>query len=60
MLWLVPLELFEELLTRSQLIEPVLPRAAQLGIHFYCFHDTQLEMLLLEGPDYGHSADEGK
>ena len=37
--------------TQSELIEPVLPQAAQLGIHFYCFHNTQLEMHLLEGPD---------
>ena len=38
-------------LTQSELIEPVLPQAAQLGIHFYYFHNTQLEMHLLEGPD---------
>ena len=37
--------------TQSLLFEPVLPQAAQLGIHFYCFHSTQLEMHLLEGPD---------
>ena len=36
--------------TQSLLIEPVLPQAAKLGIHFYCFHNTQLEMLLLGGP----------
>ena len=33
------------------LIEPVSPQAAHLGFHFYCFHDIQLEMDLLEGPD---------
>ena len=36
--------------TQSELIEPILPLAAQLGIHFF-FHNTQLEMHLLEGPD---------
>ena len=39
------------LFTQSELIELVLPQAAQLGIHFNCFHNTQLEMHLLEGPD---------
>ena len=38
--------------TQSELIEPVTPQAAQLGIHFFnFFHNTQLEMYLLEGPD---------
>ena len=45
---------------QSELIEPVSPQAAQPGIHFYCFHNTQLEMHLLEGPDEGHSTGEGK
>ena len=39
-------------LTQSELIEPVLPHAAQLGNpFFYFFHNAQLEMHLLEGPD---------
>ena len=38
-------------LTQSEVIEPVSPQPAQLGIHFYCYHNTQLEMHLLEGPD---------
>ena len=33
--------------TQSELIEPVLPQAAKLGIHFYFFYKTQLEMHLL-------------
>ena len=37
--------------TKSELIEPVSPQSAQLGIHFYCFHNKQIEMHLLEGPD---------
>ena len=36
--------------TQSELIEPVSPQAAQLGIHYIAF-TTQLEMHLLEGPD---------
>ena len=36
--------------TQSVLIEAVLIRAAQLGIHFYCFHNTQLEIHLIEDP----------
>ena len=38
--------------TQSELIEPISPQAAQLGIHFlilYFFHNTQLEMHLLRG-----------
>ena len=46
--------------TQFDLIEHVLPQAAQPGIHFYCFHNTQLQMLHLEGPDYGHSTGERK
>ena len=42
---------FDDFLTQSELIEPVSPQAALLGIHFYSFHSTQLEMHLLEGPD---------
>ena len=34
-----------------EVIEPVLPQAAQLGIRFYCFCYRLLEMQLLEGPD---------
>ena len=36
----------------SELIEPVSPQAAQLGINFFpiFFHYTQLELHLLEGP----------
>ena len=45
--------------TQTELIEPALSQAAQLGIHFF-FHNTQLEMHLLEGPDKGHSTGEGK
>ena len=45
----------------SKPIEPVLPQAAQLGIHFfYFFHNTLLEMPLLEGPYQGHYTGEGK
>ena len=35
---------------QSELIERISPQAAHLGIHFF-FHNTQLEMQLLEGPD---------
>ena len=45
--------------TQSELIEPDSPQAAQLGIYFF-FHNKQVEMHLLEGPDKGHSAGEGK
>ena len=39
-------------LTQSELIKPLSPQAAQLGVHFvYYFHNTQLEMHLLERPD---------
>ena len=41
-------------------IEPVSRQAAQLGNHFYSFHNTQLEMNLFEGPDQGYSTGEGK
>ena len=37
--------------TQSELIEPVLLQAAQLGIHLYGFHGTQLERHLLEAHD---------
>ena len=38
--------------TQSELIGHILPQAAQLGIHFFnFFHNTQLEMHLLVGPD---------
>ena len=37
-------------LTQSELIEPVLPQAAQLGIHFFkTFYIIFIEMHLLEG-----------
>ena len=45
---------------QSELIESVLAQDAYLGIHFYSFHNTQLQMLLLEGPDQGHSTGGGK
>ena len=35
---------------QSFLLSLFSPQAAQLGIHFYCFHNPQLEMHLLEGP----------
>ena len=38
---------FLDFLTQSELIEPVLSLAAQLGIHFYCFQNSQAEMHLL-------------
>ena len=44
---------------QSELFDPVLPPAAQLDIHFYCLYYTELEIHLLEGPDLGHSTDEG-
>ena len=47
-------------LTQFDLIKHVLPQAVQPGIHFYCFHNTQLQMLRLEGPDYRHSTGERK
>ena len=34
-----------------ELIEPILPRAAQLGIHFLKLSQHTLEMHLLKGPD---------
>ena len=34
------------------------PQGAQLGIHFYSFHNTQLEMHSFEGIDKGHSTGE--
>ena len=37
-------------LPNQSFMEPVLPQAVQQGIHFF-FHNTQLEMLHLEGPD---------
>ena len=44
-----PVQLF---VTQSELIEPVLPQAQQLGIHFLnIFVNTHLEMHHLEGPD---------
>ena len=57
--WVLGLLEFLTRLTQFELIDPVLPQAAQLAIHFYCIRNTQLEMLLLEGPDQGHSTDEG-
>ena len=36
-------------LTQSQLIDPVSPEAAQLGIHIF-FHNPQLELHRLEEP----------
>ena len=54
-------ETFEYIFTQSELLEPVLAQAAWLGIHFfYFFHYTQLEMHILEGPDYGQFTSEGK
>ena len=47
-------------LIQSEHIEPVLPQAEQLGIHFYCFHNTQIEMRLLERPDQGQFIGKGK
>ena len=46
--------------TQSKLIEPALPQAAQLGSHFYCFHNTLLGMLIHEECLYGHSAGVGE
>ena len=45
--------------TQSELIEPVLPQAGQLCIHFF-FYSTQLEMHLLEGSNWGNSTGEVK
>ena len=44
-------------LTQSELFEPVLPPAAQLGIHFL-FHNTQFVVHFPEGPYLGHSTSE--
>ena len=41
-------------LTQSQLIEPVLPKAAQLGSHFLFISNAHLEMR----PDEEHSSGE--
>ena len=34
----------------SELIKPISPQAAQLGIHFLTFHTIFIKMHLLEGP----------
>ena len=46
--------------TQYELVEPVLPQAAQLGIRVYCFHNTQVVRIHLEGPNLGHATSEGK
>ena len=46
--------------TQYELVEPVLPQAAQLGIRVYCFDNTQVVRIHLEGPNLGHSTSEGK
>ena len=50
-LYLMMAQHYGHFLTQSELIEPVSLQAAQLGNHFYCYRNTQLEMHLLEGPD---------
>ena len=30
--------------TQSELVEPVLPQAEQLGMNFYCFYNTVIDV----------------